>query len=414
MSRVKTKYIFFVCVLQLVFVDTLCLLLIIYELIGVLSFRLIRHYIIRHAATRGSLISLLYNRIGDVLFIAIIGLLYAYSYYIFLSYENVFLSILILQIKSVSAFSFLWLPDAMEGPTPVSALLHSATLVVSGIIVYTKLICLTFWTNMPLILGILVIVVVNTAHVDGDMKKQAAVSTCSVLCMMWLDVITAVNSAWLLAVCHAAYKSIMFVLLANYLLLNSLQDVRNLYLNLGLTSANVCLVMILFCFGSCQHIYGNCKLGIKVVLLFNNNNCFTLGIILIYFLLNIVSLLWILCILDSYNNNVINNYVRNASLYGLFWCVFSSSLIIFNVTRSIFNILFVYYFILFVSIGLLLIISIVKRIKYLQIISCSIYFCTSLLFFNASGIFILIICKYSGSLNLLRSQILYIVILCLV
>ena len=174
---------------------------------------------------------------------------------------------------------------------------------------------------MPLLLGILIVIVVNTVYIDVDMKKQAAVSTCSVLCIVWFDIIIAVNSAWLLAVCHAAYKSIMFVLLANYLLLHGLQDIRNLYFNLAVNSANVCFVMILFCFGSCQHIYGNCKIGIKIVLMFVNNTSFILGIILIYFLLNIVSLMWILCVLDSHNNSLANSYVRSASLYGIIWCM---------------------------------------------------------------------------------------------
>ena len=79
-----------------------------------------------------------------------------------------------------------WLPDAMEGPTPVSALIHAATMVTAGVFLVTR--CSPIFENSPFILNIIVIVGAMTAFFAGtvgltqnDLKKVIAYSTCSQL-----------------------------------------------------------------------------------------------------------------------------------------------------------------------------------------------------------------------------------------
>ena len=405
--------VFLVSVLQLIFVDTFAIIIITYELIGLLSFRLIGHYCVKHAALRGSLVSVMYNRIGDVLFIAVVGLVYAWSYYVCLNYENVFIIIAMLQIKSVRIFSFMWLPDAMEGPTPVSSLLHSATLVISGVIVYLKVVCITFFSVLPMIITVFVVVVISSMFVDNDIKKQAAISTCSILYIVWLDVIIAFNSAWLLAICHAAYKSVMFVLLSHFLLVHSMQDIRVLNATLSYTGFNICCVLFLFCLGGYQYTYGNCKLTVKMTIININNSAYLVCVIVMWLILCVFSLVWIFCLLDGYNNNLVTSTNTVCLLYNIVWCVFAATQLMFNSMYIFLISTFSYYYLQSILLSLCMISSMFKIIKYMQIISSAAYFCSTLLFFNSTGIMCCSIFKYIASISVYRSQLIYVVSLCI-
>lgn len=116
-------------------------------MIGLASFYLIGYSIGRYRAVYSGLKSFCIGRIGDVLFIVVVsvglrdmsGSLCVLSIFGCYSafYSNVVISsvVLIIAVTKSTAFGLhIWLPDAMEGPVPVSSLIHAATLVVSGCI----------------------------------------------------------------------------------------------------------------------------------------------------------------------------------------------------------------------------------------------------------------------------------------
>jgi NADH-quinone oxidoreductase subunit L len=92
--------------------------------------------------------------------------------------------------KSAQIFLHTWLPDAMEGPTPVSALIHAATMVTAGVFLVVR--CSPIFEYSPLTLNIITIVGMTTAFfaatvalVQTDIKKIIAYSTCSQLGYMF-------------------------------------------------------------------------------------------------------------------------------------------------------------------------------------------------------------------------------------
>src|SRR5262249_43685982 len=141
--------------LMLVMADNLLLLYISWELVGVCSFLLIGFYWERRSATEAAKKAFITTRIGDVgLLIGIILLWKATGTfniqeiidaaehgeightYLFVSMLFVFLGCM---GKSAQVPLHVWLPDAMEGPTPVSALIHAATMVVAGVYLTARL-----------------------------------------------------------------------------------------------------------------------------------------------------------------------------------------------------------------------------------------------------------------------------------
>lgn len=130
-----------------------------WEFIGLLSFLLISYFWFRYYAIKCGFKSFFIGKIGDIfLFISII-LTYKFTNFLILSfyYINTFkdyyiiIYVLVFLIicastKSTQLGLHIWLPDAMEGPIPVSALIHAATLVVCGILLVSFLFyCFEFW-----------------------------------------------------------------------------------------------------------------------------------------------------------------------------------------------------------------------------------------------------------------------------
>ena len=105
-----------------------------------------------------------------------------------------------------------WLPDAMEGPTPVSALIHAATMVTAGVFLVVR--CSPIYEYSPLILNFITIVGMTTAFfaatvalVQTDIKKIIAYSTCSQLGYMFFAAgVGAYNVAMFHLFTHAFFK----------------------------------------------------------------------------------------------------------------------------------------------------------------------------------------------------------------
>ena len=119
--------------------------------------------------------------------------------------------------KSAQIFLHTWLPDAMEGPTPVSALIHAATMVTAGVFLVVR--CSPIYEYSPLALTIITIVGMSTALfaasvalAQNDIKKIIAYSTCSQLGYMFFAAgVGAYNVAIFHLFTHAFFKALLFL-----------------------------------------------------------------------------------------------------------------------------------------------------------------------------------------------------------
>jgi len=119
--------------------------------------------------------------------------------------------------KSAQIFLHTWLPDAMEGPTPVSALIHAATMVTAGVFLVVR--CSPIYEYSELALNVITIVGMSTAFfaatvalVQTDIKKIIAYSTCSQLGYMFFATgVGAYNVAMFHLFTHAFFKALLFL-----------------------------------------------------------------------------------------------------------------------------------------------------------------------------------------------------------
>lgn len=221
------------CMLLLVTASDLIQFFIGWELVGICSYLLINFWYTRKQANLSAAKAVLVNRVGDFFFLYAMSLvfikfgtmnLYDLSW-IFLtnSYEFInmskicFFFFIAIMSKSAQIGLHMWLPDAMEGPTPVSALIHAATMVTAGIYLLLRL--STLFLISENILKFVVIVGSTTAlfgattgAAQTDIKKIIAFSTCSQLGYM----VTACglgqfNLAFFHLVTHAFFKSLLFL-----------------------------------------------------------------------------------------------------------------------------------------------------------------------------------------------------------
>jgi len=223
--------------LLLVVAENTLQLLVGWELVGLCSFMLIGHWWEEGANSRAALKAFLTTRIGDIgLMIGIIVVFFAAGTFSIvgtnahaLSPEAnhtlmlVGASCLLLGIMGKSGQFPLhtWLPDAMAGPTPISALIHAATMVVAGVYLGARLYPVFYngfsianggLNLMALIGGITIIIGALLAFVQDDIKKVLAYSTISQLGYM---VMALGVGAWVAAVfhlfTHAFFKALLFL-----------------------------------------------------------------------------------------------------------------------------------------------------------------------------------------------------------
>nr|YP_010963422.1 NADH dehydrogenase subunit 5 [Echinocrepis rostrata]WNL54534.1 NADH dehydrogenase subunit 5 [Echinocrepis rostrata] len=244
--------------------NSLFLLFLGWEGVGFLSFLLISWWTTRNDANSSALEAIIYNRIGDIgliTFMALSILIFnSWNLSEILNTNNPYSSFtpfilfgLILAAAGKSAQFGLhpWLPAAMEGPTPVSALLHSSTMVVAGVflLVRTSDLFLTNNTAQTILLllgGITAIFAASTAIAQHDIKKIIAYSTTSQLGLMVTSIGIGQPLLALFHICtHAFFKAMLFLCSGSIIhSLNNEQDLRKMSgLNHLLPVTSSCLTL---------------------------------------------------------------------------------------------------------------------------------------------------------------------------
>ncbi len=212
-----------------------------WEGVGLCSYFLIGFWFKKESANAAAIKAFVVNRVGDFGFALGIFLIF----YLFgtVNYSEVFQQIptivdknlffLGFELKAIDLICLLlfigamgksaqillhtWLPDAMEGPTPVSALIHAATMVTAGVFLVVR--CSPIYEYSPLILNLITIVGMTTALfaatvalVQTDIKKIIAYSTCSQLGYMFFAAgVGAYNVAMFHLFTHAFFKALLFL-----------------------------------------------------------------------------------------------------------------------------------------------------------------------------------------------------------
>ncbi len=212
-----------------------------WEGVGLCSYFLIGFWFKKESANKAAIKAFVVNRVGD--FGLALGIFLIFYIFGTVNYDEVFEQIpdvldkkinfisinieivdlicLLLLIgamgKSAQFLLHTWLPDAMEGPTPVSALIHAATMVTAGVFLIVR--CSPIYEYSPLALTVITIIGMTTAFfaatvalVQNDIKKIIAYSTCSQLGYMFFAAgVGAYNVAIFHLFTHAFFKALLFL-----------------------------------------------------------------------------------------------------------------------------------------------------------------------------------------------------------
>lgn len=246
--------------LMLVTADNFLQLFFGWEGVGLVSYLLIGFWYQKESAIEGSLKAFLVNRVGDFGFILGIGLVFAYTGS--LQYETVFKSANYLASQHIELFNghpwslitviciclyvgamgksaqvplHVWLPESMEGPTPISALIHAATMVTAGVFMIARIspmielsttalsVVLVIGATGALFTGILALVM-------NDIKRVVAYSTLSQLGYMMVAMGASAYSAGMFhLLTHACFKALLFLAAGSVIIgMHHEQDMRKM------------------------------------------------------------------------------------------------------------------------------------------------------------------------------------------
>ena len=249
--------------LGIVITNSLLLMYVFWELVGISSYLLIGHWYEKKSASNAANKAFIVNRIGD--FGMFLGIMILFISFATFSFEGIFGAIesgalpfgsegwltaagLLIFCGAVGKSAqfplHVWLPDAMEGPTPVSALIHAATMVAAGVYLVARVFPMLTADALLVIAyigAITALIAATIAVTQFDIKKVLAYSTISQLGYMIMALgVGAYTAGFMHLVTHAAFKAGLFlgagsVIFAMHKSLHDLndhktdaQDIRNM------------------------------------------------------------------------------------------------------------------------------------------------------------------------------------------
>jgi NADH-quinone oxidoreductase subunit L len=239
-EKATPRYFFFMLLfvggmVGLVMANNLLQMYFFWETVGLCSYALIGFWYTRPEASKAGMKAFIVTRIGDIFLLLGILLLYVNTGTLnFLEIRNLIaagavsvpmLTVSLLMLigaigKSAQVPLQVWLPDAMEGPSPVSALIHGATMVKAGIYLVARIYILfslvTPWlTTITYIGGITAFLAATMALTSTDLKRVLAFSTISQLGMIMAALGIGTEFGWFASqfhvISHALFKSLLFL-----------------------------------------------------------------------------------------------------------------------------------------------------------------------------------------------------------
>ena len=230
-----------------------------WEGVGLCSYLLIGFWYKKESANNAAIKAFIVNRVGD--FGLAIGIFLIFFYFgtinfqevfnlapqlvekklVFFGFETTLITLICLFLfigamgKSAQFLLHTWLPDAMEGPTPVSALIHAATMVTAGVFLVVRCSPLFEYSqtalNLVTVIGMITaIFAASVALVQNDIKKIVAYSTCSQLGYMFFAAgVGAYHVAMFHLFTHAFFKALLFLGSGSVIhAFKDEQDIRNM------------------------------------------------------------------------------------------------------------------------------------------------------------------------------------------
>jgi len=211
--------------------NSLLFLYVFWELVGLSSYLLIGYFFDKDSAAAAGKKAFLTNRVGDFGFF--LGILILFTHFGTFNYLELFAGMQthsltggLLTVAGIGLFMgcvgksaqvplHIWLPDAMEGPTPVSALIHAATMVAAGVYMVARLLPLFDPAALHVVAyvgGITAFLAATIAVVKTDIKKSLAYSTISQLGYMVMAVGVGASAAGMFHLTtHAFFKALLFL-----------------------------------------------------------------------------------------------------------------------------------------------------------------------------------------------------------
>nr|QZZ18319.1 NADH dehydrogenase subunit 5 [Kaukania anser] len=203
--------------------------------LGMISYCLVIYYNSTKSYTAG-MITCLTNRLGDIGLLISMSWMMSYGSWHFIYYLNHFNQSLFYLIfissftKSAQIPFSTWLPAAMAAPTPVSALVHSSTLVTAGVYILIRFFSITMYKNFYMLFLSMLTMFMSSicANYEFDLKKIIALSTLSQLGLMMSSLFMGlVEFSFFHLLTHAMFKSLLFLCAGIYIFyMNDNQDIR--------------------------------------------------------------------------------------------------------------------------------------------------------------------------------------------